>query len=163
MNVGVSAHITGAAQGGPRYDASVTPEQRADIANAIWLCQNCAKLIDNDPCRFTAEVLREWKEKAEQDALGLVGKTASSREDSATLVDKWVSVEYIEKAGITTKLAGQGYDLHWTRADNESVKVDLEGWEPVVVSQVDGTLARLKVQDSPIIGGYLILLKKRKP
>src|SRR5690242_17266375 len=65
VNIGVAAHITAAAEGGPRYDASLTTEQRASIDNAIWLFQNCAKLIDSDPRRFTVDVLRGWKVRAE--------------------------------------------------------------------------------------------------
>ncbi|HXR03685.1 MAG TPA: hypothetical protein VN836_03150 [Verrucomicrobiae bacterium] len=62
----MAAHITAASPGGPRYDASLTPEQRADISNGIWLCQFCAKLVDNDEKRFRAEHLRLWKTLAEQ-------------------------------------------------------------------------------------------------
>src|SRR5262245_14820059 len=69
LNVGVAAHIAGAAPGGPRYDPAMTPLQRADIANGVWVCQNCAKLIDNDELRFTAATLRAWKAAAEQAAL----------------------------------------------------------------------------------------------
>lgn len=47
-NAGVAAHITAASPGGARYDAALTPEARADIGNGIWLCQNHARLIDND-------------------------------------------------------------------------------------------------------------------
>jgi len=32
------------------------------------LCQNCAKLIDNDPARYTVELLRQWKSQAESSA-----------------------------------------------------------------------------------------------
>ena len=42
------AHICAAAQGGPRYDASMTPEERKSFENGIWLCQSCSKLIDTD-------------------------------------------------------------------------------------------------------------------
>jgi hypothetical protein len=77
VNVGVAAHITAAAPGGPRYDAALTHEQRADITNGIWLCQNCAKLVDNDPVRFTADILRGWRSTAEQQALNLLGKTVA--------------------------------------------------------------------------------------
>jgi hypothetical protein len=66
VNIGVAAHITAASPGGPRYDDSITPEQRSSITNALWLCQNCAALIDRDTGRFTAAKLREWKERAEQ-------------------------------------------------------------------------------------------------
>ena len=49
-----------------RYDASLTPEQRSSIDNGIWLCQNCAKMIDSDENRYTVELLRNWKAKAEE-------------------------------------------------------------------------------------------------
>jgi hypothetical protein len=64
ISVGVSAHITAASRGGPRYDESLTAAARGSGENGIWLCQNCAKLIDSDTVQFSAEVLREWKQKA---------------------------------------------------------------------------------------------------
>jgi len=65
VNIGVAAHVTAASVGGPRYDTSLTSEQRQSIENGIWLCQNCAKLIDNDPNRYTIELLRRWRKDAE--------------------------------------------------------------------------------------------------
>src|SRR6266700_914893 len=53
VNVGVAAHITAAAEGGPRYDNTLTSGDRKAGANGIWLCQICAKLIDSDVSRFT--------------------------------------------------------------------------------------------------------------
>ena len=55
INVGVAAHITAAAVGGPRYDASMPPEKRDSAENGIWLCQYCAKLIDSDVLRIPSE------------------------------------------------------------------------------------------------------------
>lgn len=69
LNVGVAAHVTAASTGGPRYDPSLTPDERKDIGNGIWLCQSCAKLVDNDEARYTKEVLVRWKLSAEQEAL----------------------------------------------------------------------------------------------
>ena len=57
LNIGVAAHIVAAAQGGPRYDATLTPEQRAGIINGIWLCQNCAHEIDADEKRYSVALL----------------------------------------------------------------------------------------------------------
>jgi hypothetical protein len=68
VNLGVGAHITAASPGGPRYDPSLTPEQRASAENGIWLCQNDGKLIDNDVTRFTVELLKSWKAQAEATA-----------------------------------------------------------------------------------------------
>jgi tetratricopeptide (TPR) repeat protein len=68
VNIGVAAHITAASKGGPRFDETLTSAQRASIANAIWLCQSCGKLIDNDELLFTKEVLGTWKASAELQA-----------------------------------------------------------------------------------------------
>ena len=65
VNVGVGAHIIAASPGGPCYDPSLSREERSGHKNGIWLCQTCAKLIDNDPARFTVDVLRKWKSDAE--------------------------------------------------------------------------------------------------
>lgn len=68
VNTGVAAHITAASPGGPRYDAALSNEQRSNLANALWLCQNCGKLVDSDPHRFSASTLRHWKVLAEAKA-----------------------------------------------------------------------------------------------
>ncbi len=65
VNVGVAAHITAAAEGGPRYDKALSSAERASAENGTWLCQKCAKLIDSDEKRFTVPVIREWRYLAE--------------------------------------------------------------------------------------------------
>src|SRR4051812_3533830 len=74
VNIGVAAHITPAAPGGPRYDPHLSAEDRAAATNGIWLCQNCAKRIDNDAAKYTAELLRAWKVVAEAVADAALGK-----------------------------------------------------------------------------------------
>lgn len=69
MSIGVGAHITAASPGGPRFDSSLTTEQRRSVDNGIWLCQNCAKLIDNDERCFPTDLLHTWKRCAEDGAL----------------------------------------------------------------------------------------------
>jgi hypothetical protein len=76
LNVGVAAHITAASPGGPRYDPSLSPEQRSGHENGIWLCQTDAKLVDNDAIRFPADQLKKWKSDAEQEAFDRIGRTA---------------------------------------------------------------------------------------
>ena len=82
VNVGVAAHITGAAAGGPRYNPSFSLEERRHADNGIWLCQNCAKLVDNDVARFPEALLRAWKTDAEHRARNSVGRTAPERAES---------------------------------------------------------------------------------
>ncbi|MBU2524538.1 hypothetical protein KKG71_05075 [Patescibacteria group bacterium] len=79
INIGVGAHITAAAEGGPRFDPHLLAEARKSPDNGIWLCQNCAKLVDNDPSRYTVEVLREWKHRAEGFALSEVEGLATEQ------------------------------------------------------------------------------------
>lgn len=65
VNVGVAAHITAASSEGPRYEATLTPEQRSAPDNGIWLCQTDGKLVDNDAVRYTVDGLKDWKARAE--------------------------------------------------------------------------------------------------
>lgn len=64
-NMGIAAHITAAAPGGPRFDPRLRSSQRLAVANGIWLCCICAKMVDDDPDRYDAARLRYWKEDAE--------------------------------------------------------------------------------------------------
>ena len=73
-SIGVASHITAAAEGGPRYDPSLTQEERAAAENGIWLCQTCSRLVDVDVASHSADQLREWKTLAEMRAyLGIRG------------------------------------------------------------------------------------------
>jgi hypothetical protein len=69
INVGVAAHITAASCGGARYNAELSSETRKSAANGIWLCQVCAKLVDNDEQRYSVDMLHRWKTISETAAL----------------------------------------------------------------------------------------------
>ncbi len=79
LNIGVAAHITAASPRGPRYDSKQTSEERKSIDNGIWLCQNCAKLIDNDELRYTTDVVQEWKRLSEAEALRQIQENSPSK------------------------------------------------------------------------------------
>lgn len=76
--IGEASHICAAAPGGPRYDPSMTPEERKDISNCIWLCKNHARLIDTDAVKYTVKVLRGWKKDAEAFANAELGSDKRS-------------------------------------------------------------------------------------
>ena len=65
--MGIGAHIAAASPNGPRYDGNQTTEQRKDIENGIWLCVNCATLIDKDPGTFPVALLNDWKSSSEDE------------------------------------------------------------------------------------------------
>jgi hypothetical protein len=67
ITLGKAAHITAAAVGGPRFDASLSSTERAAIANAIYLCSGCADLVDKNSGRdFPTSTLKSWKEEHER-------------------------------------------------------------------------------------------------
>lgn len=63
---GKVAHITAASEGGPRFDPTLSAEQRKSTENAIFLCSNCAEMIDkNQGADYPKEILLKWKEDHE--------------------------------------------------------------------------------------------------
>lgn len=67
VSLGKVAHITAAAVGGPRYDANLSPAERAAISNAIYLCSGCADFVDkNDGRDFPTSILKSWKKEHEK-------------------------------------------------------------------------------------------------
>jgi hypothetical protein len=68
ITIGVGAHICAASPGGPRYNPAQTLADRRGKDNCIWLCQNCGRLVDADPQKFTVEVLIGWKRDAQERA-----------------------------------------------------------------------------------------------
>lgn len=66
---GNAAHICAASVGGPRYDESMSEEERKSIENGIWLCNHCARKIDTEQEAYSVELLNEWKKKAESKVL----------------------------------------------------------------------------------------------
>ncbi len=59
--LGEAAHIRGARPGSARYYEAMTDEQRAAPLNGVWLCCQCAKLIDSDRESFPVGLLEDWK------------------------------------------------------------------------------------------------------
>lgn len=66
--IGVAAHITAVSEGGPRFNSSLTPQERRSASNGIWLCHNCAKAVDDDVAHVSTLTLQQWKATAEASA-----------------------------------------------------------------------------------------------
>jgi hypothetical protein len=73
--IGEAAHIYGARFGSARYSEAMSPAERGDTINAIWLCRNCHKSIDADPNKFPADLLFEWRRQHEEEISKKLGKT----------------------------------------------------------------------------------------
>ncbi|MEI8044994.1 MAG: HNH endonuclease [Verrucomicrobiota bacterium] len=63
-----AAHISAACEGGPRFNQNLTAEERKAVENGIWLCATCHTMVDKDREHFTDDLLREWKNAAEDSA-----------------------------------------------------------------------------------------------
>ncbi|MDR1504698.1 MAG: hypothetical protein LBT43_19795 [Prevotella sp.] len=88
INLGVACHITAAAKGGPRFCKKITQEQRKSIQNGIWLCQNCAKLIDTDINKYSYNELIKWKSLAEKESLSVITSDYTLQYQNSSLFDK---------------------------------------------------------------------------
>jgi len=78
ISIGIAAHIHAASPGGKRYLASMTPEERKDINNGIWLCANHSIEIDRDEKSYSADLLREMKASRERAASKNLSLNASN-------------------------------------------------------------------------------------
>jgi hypothetical protein len=58
-------HIKAERPGGPRFDKTLTPEQRRAHKNLILLCSTCHKLVDREPEKYTVAMLTKWKRDRE--------------------------------------------------------------------------------------------------
>lgn len=72
VSIGQAAHICAASEGGPRFDAAQTNEERASAANGIWLCATCHSKVDKFIEDYPPEQLREIKQNHEQEVIDLV-------------------------------------------------------------------------------------------
>lgn len=85
-NVGNAAHICAASPGGPRYDESMTPNERKAFSNGIWLCAIHAAEIDRDIDSHPPHLLKEWKRQAEAAAKSELGRALPKASDATDLL-----------------------------------------------------------------------------
>ncbi len=64
--LGNAAHSSAASENGPRFDNSLTSEQRRAYENGAWLCTRHATLVDKDPEHYTVHDMRDWQLVAEK-------------------------------------------------------------------------------------------------
>jgi hypothetical protein len=122
VNLGVASHITAASPGGPRYDTTFTPSQRSSIENAVWLCQRCAKLVDNDALKYTVDVLAGWKVTAEAKAMRSLFSNPDTEYLPQPVSAKHVPIPiigglaYDEARSHLLKAGWQPHMNHWSQA-----------------------------------------------
>ena len=92
VNIGEATHITAASKGRPRYDESLTSEERQDAENGIWMCRTHAALIDRDIDRYPADLLRDWKYEAEGRAMRVLGQPSGCAQGLIATVSQAIRI-----------------------------------------------------------------------
>jgi hypothetical protein len=122
--IGVGAHITAAAPGGPRYDAQLSHEERSAITNGIWLCQNCGRLVDSDCGAYPVDVLRMWKGLAEHQARRALERGAPEQSAAPSIIcSRDPAVQYQRAEALLRSSDYTG----WRRFER-STRSDLTSW-----------------------------------
>lgn len=106
VSIGEAAHITAAAEGGPRYNPNLTTEERGSIENGIWLCKSCARMIDSDENQYPVELLYTWKRMAEYEQFCIINQ-----------MDNWLKMNVVfeGRKNIACRKAKESLDsLHGT-------------------------------------------------
>ncbi|WP_063326465.1 HNH endonuclease [Delftia sp. GW456-R20] len=123
VNLGEAAHIYGANPGSARYEPTMTSVDRSSITNAIWLCGNCHKLIDDDPAKYPSGLLFEWQRAHEQFIAEKVGKTSA-------LIRKKFEDRHLEEFGrlsyLSERLILEKGDLWEYRLTAEVLRFEME-------------------------------------
>ena len=132
INVGFAAHITAAAPGGPRYDPSLTKDQRMHHRNGILLCGTHAKLVDSDESYYTVKKLQEWKRLAELRSFKEVaeskpspsGPRLSDDKDVQTAFDLLLNYSKVDLSAFQQSLGwpSDPITLNLRMLDGESIK-----------------------------------------
>jgi hypothetical protein len=128
INIGVAAHLTAASPRGPRFDTSLSVEQRKSAGNGIWLCQKCAKLVDNDSVRYTLKVLQDWKHISEATALkeleGNVAKEPNPTGVSTShiAIPNLYGLDYDDARAQLLEVGWQPSLNHWSHGDNIDIR-----------------------------------------
>ncbi|KUO63622.1 MAG: hypothetical protein APF84_17370 [Gracilibacter sp. BRH_c7a] len=98
LNLGIASHIKAASTGGPRYDSIMTPEERKNAQNGIWLCTKCAREIDASPEAYPVETLLTWKRQAEEVTARDAASTPDGIAEAVNTIEKTINLihEFID-------------------------------------------------------------------
>lgn len=110
--VGEAAHIEGARLSDRRYNPQMTTEERSNIKNGIWLCNSCHKEIDDDPIKYSVELLHKMKVEHEGSILNLTSSGQGGRGGNASVLGDGTAVGGRGGGGGIGGKGGDGGDAH---------------------------------------------------
>lgn len=113
--LGVAAHITAAAEGGPRYDGDLTRSERSSIGNGIFLCGSCSIMIDkNNGLDYSCELLMKWKDEHHKWAQENLNKKKTS--NSETIINV---TSNNQSGGITAAVVNIQHSSNYVKPSQE--------------------------------------------
>jgi hypothetical protein len=89
----------------------------------IWLCQNCAKLVDNDPSRYEVETLKGWKKLAEGKALTEIECNSGAEQSNAVRVLHKIAHRSLWLTFATLVLVATFWFWQWKQSQNLRTQV----------------------------------------
>ena len=150
--VGEAAHIRAASPGGPRYDSSLSEEERSHINNGIWLCPRCATIIDKDPDKFPKDLLEDWKQKSEK----MAWDELMIETPSATIIKPRLEVDLIWSRG---GKINRGIDFNMTKElysgpihPNQAIYHNELFWKFKFSIYNNSSVAAINIQVEPLEG-----------
>jgi hypothetical protein len=158
VSVGIAAHITAAAPGGPRFDSTLSAEGRQSLTNGIWLCETCARKVDTDLALYDVELLRKWKNLAEVEAQRELG--APTKPSGGLPPLKFSNPEDKTLLCIQKSYLISGYEALVLPASQVDAKM-YEGYEPGV-DPASGRQVWLVLEEGGYIVDKHVLLVRRK-
>jgi hypothetical protein len=87
LSDGVAAHITAASPGGPRFNPTLSFEERRSVENGIWACTQHGREIDADRSGYSVATLQGCKRRREETAAKELGNAASAEDQSACVME----------------------------------------------------------------------------
>lgn len=137
INLGEAAHIKGAKSYSARYDPSMTPEERRDIRNGIWLCGTCHTLVDSDSVKYTVDLLHAWKKEHEESIFNSKKQMSSPAKEI-----------YVKNGGIGSIIENTGEGvaeeiIHIGNTPAQKITVEGSGIGEIITNSGKGTAKRI--------------------
>jgi hypothetical protein len=114
---GKAAHISGAAPRSARSKSTMSDEECRSFENGIWLCDICARLVDDNRAEYPEATLRKWKTGAE------IYVAELSTQDTRLRQLRGLVAQTLSALRILTALPGPGPRVDQTFQDAGSISV----------------------------------------
>lgn len=142
---GKICHIKAKSPGGPRYDSKQSDKKRNSFENLILLCGVHHDIVDDQPEKFTVEVLLNIKEMHERD-----GDTELSQEN-VRLVRRLINSSLRLEASEAQVMVGSPGAI---QVKNLTIKTDKKSSRSIIIPGTVGENARMYGYLNYLVGKY---------